>query len=456
MQKTIEQRVLKFIDENHLIEKNDKVLVTLSGGADSVFLLHFFLKFKKRLGIDISAFHLNHNLRGRDALADEKFCKTLCEEKNVELFVISEDVKSFAKQHKLSLEEAGRALRYKHLNEIASKYSFTKIATAHNAGDNAETVMLNLIKGAGLRGLSGIPIRRDKIIRPILNLNAEEIRDYLNKLKKSYRVDKSNLTSGYERNFLRNEIFPRLKKKLNPRLEQKILSSSMIIRELRSFIEKQILLMEQAAIKFSSGELRISLKKLGNFDRSLWKEFIKTSVEKKFKLELSVDNINSLVELVSNQTGKKVSLPKKFAAFKDRNFLLVKPIKPGQEKSSKRIIRVNEEVQLNDHKLSIGLVNNAEVKKMQNKSVEYISADNLSSTFQLRKWKAGDRFHPLGLKGSKKISDFLTDEKIPPGRKKDQLVLTNSGKIVWVLNLRIDDRFKITPDTKKVIKLSYR
>jgi len=456
MQKTIEQRVLKFIDENHLVEKNDKVLVALSGGADSVFLLHFFLKFKKRLGIDISAFHLNHNLRGKDALDDEKFCRALCEEKNVELFVISEDVKSFAKQRKLSLEEAGRTIRYERLNEIAGKNAFTKIATAHNAGDNAETVMLNLIKGAGLRGLSGIPFKRDKIIRPILILNAEEIRDYLKKLKISYRVDKSNLSSGYERNFLRNEIFPRLKKKLNPRLEQKILSSSMIIRELRSFIEKQIFLMEQAAIKFSSGELRISLKRLGNFDTSLWKEFLKTSVEKKIGIDLSVDNINALVKLVSNQTGKKASLPKKFAAFKDRNFLLVKPIKPGLEKSSKKIIRVNEEVQLNDHKLSIRLVNNADVKKSQKKSVEFISADYLSTSFQLRKWKAGDRFHPLGMKGSKKISDFLTDEKIPPGRKKEQLVLTNSGKIVWVLNLRIDDRFKITPDTKKVIKLSYR
>jgi tRNA(Ile)-lysidine synthase len=456
MQKTIEQRVLKFIDENHLIEKNDKVLVALSGGADSVFLLHFFLKFKKRLGIEISAFHLNHNLRGKDALDDEKFCKALCEEKNAELFIISEDVKSFAKQHKLSLEEAGRALRYKHLNEIASKNAFTKIATAHNAGDNAETVMLNLIKGAGLRGLSGIPIRRDKIIRPIINLNAKEIRYYLNKMKITYRLDRSNLESDYERNFLRNEIFPRLKKKLNPRLEQKILSSSMIIRELRSFIEKQILLMEKAAVKFSNGELRINLKKLRRFDSGLWKEFLKTSVEKKTGIDLSGSNLNALIKLTSNQTGKKVLLPKKYAAFKDRNILLIKPVKPGLEKSSKKIIRVNEEVNLNDHKLRIGLVNNAEVKKTQNKSVEYISADNLSSTFQLRKWKAGDRFFPLGMKGSKKISDFLTDEKIPPGRKKDQLVLTNSGKIVWVLNLRIDDRFKITPDTKKVIKLSYR
>jgi tRNA(Ile)-lysidine synthase len=275
-------------------------------------------------------------------------------------------------------------------------------------------------------------------------------------MKITYRLDRSNLESDYERNFLRNEIFPRLKKKLNPRLEQKILSSSMIIRELRSFIEKQILLMEKAAVKFSNGELRINLNKLRRFDSGLWKEFLKTSVEKKTGIDLSGSNLNALIKLTSNQTGKKLLLPKKYAAFKDRNILLIKPVKPGLEKSSKKIIRVNEEVNLNDHKLRIGLVNNAEVKKTQNKSVEYISADNLSSTFQLRKWKAGDRFFPLGMKGSKKISDFLTDEKIPPGRKKDQLVLTNSGKIVWVLNLRIDDRFKITPDTKKVIKLSYR
>lgn len=456
MLKTIEQRVLKFIDENHLIQRNDKVLIALSGGADSVFLLHFLLKFKRRLGISLGAFHLNHRLRGADAKDDESFCGSLCAAENVELFLASKNVKSFAMKNKISAEEAGRIIRYKELNNVADKNSFSKIATAHNASDNAETVLLNLIKGAGLRGLSGIPVKRGRIIRPILNLSAEEIRNYIHKMKIDYRFDKSNLQPDYERNFLRNKIIPALKKRLNPRLEQKILASSLIIRDIRSFIDKQILPVQKSAVKFSNGELRLNLKKLKSLDLSLWGEFFKTSIEEKFGIELSGENLNSLIRLASIQTGKKVNLSGQIFAMKIRDYLLIKLEPKKTKRAFSKTIKAGKGIIVNNHKLLITPVRIADVKRSRNQSVEYISADNIAANFELRKWKAGDRFYPLGMRGSKKISDFLADAKIPSDEKKEQLVLTNSGKIVWVLNLRIDDRFKITPDTKKVFKLSYQ
>ncbi len=201
MTKTTEQKALKFIDENHLIEKGNKVLVALSGGADSVFLLSFLLKFKNRFKIEVAAFHLNHKLRGKAATEDEKFCAKFCLKNNIELVCVSKNVKAYAKKMKVSVEEAGREIRYSELHKAAKKMRSTKIATAHNSSDNVETVLLNFVKGTGVKGLVGIPIKRDNIIRLILCLSAEEIRKYLKANKIHFRIDESNLDSDYEETF---------------------------------------------------------------------------------------------------------------------------------------------------------------------------------------------------------------------------------------------------------------
>ena len=154
MIKTIEQKALKFIDENHLIKKGDKVLVALSGGADSVFLLHFLMKFKNRFKIEVTAFHLNHKLRGKAAAEDEKFCSNFCSKNKIELVHVSKNVKAYAKKMKMSVEEAGREIRYSELNKAVKKLKCTKIATAHNSSDNVETVLLNFVKGTGIKGLA--------------------------------------------------------------------------------------------------------------------------------------------------------------------------------------------------------------------------------------------------------------------------------------------------------------
>ncbi|HEY6436786.1 MAG TPA: tRNA lysidine(34) synthetase TilS, partial [Ignavibacteriaceae bacterium] len=291
MTKTIEQKALKFIDENHLIEIGDKVLVALSGGADSIFLLSFLLKFKNRFKIDVTAFHLNHKLRGKASVEDEKFCAEFCLKINIKLVCISKDVKAFAKKMKVSVEEAGRDIRYPELNKAATKMKCTRIATAHNSSDNVETILLNFIKGTGLKGLVGIPVRRDNIIRPILCLSAEEIRTYLKANKIPFRVDESNLDSDYERNFLRNEIIPKLKKRLNPKLEEKISNTSKIVSELNSYIDKQIEKIRKEVVKSDKQELRISLQKITTLDQSLLSILIKTVIENKFKIELSSENI---------------------------------------------------------------------------------------------------------------------------------------------------------------------
>lgn len=453
MTKTIEQKTLKFIDENHLVEKEDKILVAFSGGADSVFLLHFLIKFKKRLGIELSAFHLNHNLRGKSAYEDEKFCSDFCSKNKIEFHSVSRDIKTFAREKKISIEEAGREIRYAELLKTAKKCKAEKIATAHNASDNVETILLNFVKGTGIRGLTGIPVRRENIIRPILCLTSDEIRKYLKENKIPYRLDKSNLDTDYERNFLRNEIIPKLKQKLNPRVEGKISNTATILKDINSFIENQINQIARNTARFDGKELKLNLKKISKLDVGFCSIFLKSTVEKNFKIELSSENINSLVELINSQTGTKINLKEFVVAYKDRDLLIIsRHSKKSYLRVSKKI-KIGQKIKIDGKMISIEEISRKNVKFINDKSIEFISGDPVGNVFEIRNWKAGDKFQPFGMKGTKNISDFLSDEKTSSQKKKENLVLTYSGKIVWVIGLRIDERFKITPKTKKILKL---
>jgi tRNA(Ile)-lysidine synthase len=453
MTKTIDQKALKFIDDNQLIDKGDKVLVALSGGADSVFLLYFLQKFKKRFGIELVAFHLNHNLRGKSASDDEKFCFDFCSKYKIKFISVSKDVKTYSKQMKISVEEAGRKIRYSELYKTKNKVGCTKIATAHNASDNVETMMLNFIKGAGVKGLSGIPIRRDDIIRPIICLTSEEIRKYLKQKKIRFRIDESNLNSDYERNFLRNEIIPKLKKRLNQRLEEKVLNTTKIISEISSILDAQIEKVKLTALKFYKNELGINLKVISKLDRSFLNVFIKSVLENNFDIELSSENIYDIVRLISSQTGSVVHLKGNLYVFREREELIIGRKYIGKSDSITVKIRIGQKAEIGNRIISISEVKRKLLMFTGDKSTEFISGDGLGEIFEIRTWRAGDKFEPIGMKGTKKISDFLADEKISSIRKNEQLVLTNKGKIVWVIGLRIDERFKITSDTKRIIKL---
>jgi len=455
MTKTIEQKVLKFIDQHHLIKKGDKIFVAFSGGADSVFLLSFLMKFKNRFKIYIAAFHLNHQLRGKAALADENFCTEFCKTNNIKLIRVSKDVKAYAKKKKHSIEEAGREVRYAELVKAAEKNDCNKIATAHNASDNVETILLNFIKGSGLNGLAGIPVKRENIIRPILCLNADEIRKYLKSKKISYRLDKSNLSSVYERNFLRNEIIPKLKQRLNPKLEEKISNTSQIISDVNSFIEKKINQLSTKAVKNYGNKIQINLKSISGLDKSLRGIFLKSVIEKAFNIELSSKNIFDIVDLLEAQTGKSIHLESGIIAFRERDELILGKHTSTAKKKKSTGIKIGQKKAVEGKIISISEVKRKMFKFTNNKSVEFISGDGLQKDFAIKKWKAGDRFQPIGMKGTKKISDFLSDEKISSHKKNEQLVLTNSQqKIVWVIGLRIDERFKVTPESKKIFKLT--
>ncbi|MCX6151611.1 MAG: tRNA lysidine(34) synthetase TilS [Ignavibacteriales bacterium] len=450
--KSIEQKVIKFIDRYHLLSSNEKILIALSGGPDSVFALHFFQKFKKRFKITLGAAHINHGLRGKNSDKDEEFCKAICEKLEINIYSTKVKVKEYAASKKASIEEAARELRYSSLKSIAKNYKYDKIITAHTINDNTETILLNLIKGTGLKGISGIPIQRGNIIRPFLILSKEEILAYLKYVNADFRQDESNKNIQYERNFLRHKIIPLLKKKINPSLEKNLFNSSQLFRNSQVIVSNFIKPFISEVTFFSEGILSINLKKISQLDEVIFGEILKESITKNFNKEFCYDDFTKIESLVNNRVGKNVFLAGNLIAVREREKIVVylKPIKSTNHPIKTKL---GEETQVENKKLKIHTIKRDELSFDNDKLREVISADNLGAKFILRRWSAGDKFIPLGMKNFKNVANFLTEQKVPAYKKKEQLVLLNRNNIVWVVGLRIDDRYKIIKNTKRVCEL---
>lgn len=450
--KKIEEKIIGFIKKFELIKQDDKILVALSGGPDSVFLLYFLLKYKKKYKITIGAMHLNHMIRGAEAKSDEKFCRNLCSELGVDYHSANKDVPAYSKKNKISIEEAAREIRYAELEKIQKKFVYNKIATAHNCNDNAETIILNLIKGSGIKGLSGIPIVRENIIRPILSITKVEIFNYLTKNKLKYVVDQTNFSNVYERNFIRNKLIPLIKEKFNPKLEQTLFNSSLILKRHSSVLSYAVRVISGQVAVMNGAKLKIIIDKLIMVDKNIWSDVIKHSIESNFKVQISFNDCLKTISLIPNQKGKIVNLSSGLTALREEKTVLIY----GQKtiKDNKAIeIKIGETRRIDHKKLSIHLVDYRSLKYSNSKNIEYIDAAKVSDRFTLRKWEDGDRFYPLGLGGSQKISDFLNNQKVSAIAKREQLVLLNKNIIVWVVSRRIDNRYKVTNKTRKVLQL---
>lgn len=445
--KSIEEKVINFIARYGLIGQKENLLIAFSGGPDSVFALHFFYKFRKKFRCNISAVHFNHNLRGNESKEDENFAIAQCKKLRVDLNIIQLDVKAFAKKNKLSLEEAARILRYNELSKFAKRNSIDKIITAHNLNDNTETILMNLFSGTGISGLSGIPIKRENIIRPLLCLTKKEVLQYLNHNKINYRIDSSNLGNDFKRNFIRNKILP-LIEEINPSFDDALFRSSQNFLKQKEFKNKSIEYLIQNFSKQIKNGYELSLDLLKIYDE-IPGEFLKFFLKKYFDYQLEHKDYIKINKLAFNQKGKSIALKNYLKVIKESDALVfTKKIIDNIEAVE---IKIGESKKISGKTIKIESTTKSE--KLSPDNYELIAADNLDDTFIIRNWKIGDKFKPLGMKKEKNVSDFLTDLKIPAAVKKEQLVMLNRNQIIWIVGLRISDDVKITSETKKVIKL---
>ena len=449
--KRTEQKVLKFIEQFKLIHNGDKILVAFSGGPDSVFALHFLSKFKKKYGIELLALHFNHGLRGKESDDDANFAKEFCDAMNVEFIVQNLNVKTFAKKNKFSIEEAARLLRYKNLDLIAKKWGCTKIVTAHNLSDNTETILMNLFNGTGLSGLMGIPVQRENIVRPLICLSKQEISEYLQKEKINYRVDSSNLSDDFRRNYIRNRIIPLIKTKLNPQIDEALFRSSQNLanslqlnKTLVAFIKSRFVTSKRNAVS-----IQINLSEI--FQGVIPGELLRAILKEHFKYSLEFDDYQKINSLLLKQKGRKVQLASNLIALRESESIRIQRV---QKTSNGKVqIEVGNRVLFGSGEFGVQSIGKEKIKFKAGGKTEFISADNLNEKFILRVWKPGDKFKPIGMNHFKKVSDFLTDLKIPSSERKNKLVLLNRNQIVWVVGLRIDDRVKLNSKTKKIYKL---
>lgn len=452
----LHQKAIRFVKANKLISGGENVLVALSGGADSVFLLDFLYSFKSLFKISIGAFHLNHSLRGAEAARDSSFCGLLCEKYQVPFYYKKRNVASYAKKHGYSIEEAARAIRYEELGLIAGKDRFDLIATGHIIGDNAETIFLNLIKGAGLNGLSGIPAKRGNIIRPILGLSKEEITEYLIGKGIEFKTDSTNEVADFDRNFLRINILPQIRARLNSSLDQTLLKTARTLSFYRNFIEENFV-TPYAEELLASGNpfVELPLNSFREVNEVLQARILQEICVRKFDILISSERITEVLSLIDKQPGRCIQLEGSVTVLRERKGLKIF-LQKEQDFTPLNVIP-GKWAEAGEIKLLIEQIKKGDVVYTPGRDEEIAGFEAKPQYFHLRRWKDGDKFYPLGMKGMKLISDFLTDERVAASERKKQLVLTAGNKVVWLVGKRIDNRFKVTGSTKyffrvKVVK----
>ncbi len=446
-------KIDEFIISNKLINKGDKILLALSGGGDSVFLFHYFLNKKEDYDFEFECLHVNHNLRGEDSFNDEVFCIELCKNHDIPITVCSIDVKQFASENKKSIEDAARILRYKELMSIKEKSGFSKIATAHNLDDNIETIFLRIIEGTGLKGLTGIPvIRNGYIIRPLLTTTKKEIIDYLDSQKINYIFDKSNNDINYKRNFIRHKLIPTIEN-LNPSYQVGMLKTINILKGVSDYYYCGI--DEIIRNNIIENDVTISINNnLFSFNNPIiYAECIKICMERTFSYRFDSSDFEKLEDLKKLQVGKYLELKDEIVLLKDREKTFIYKRKVDDFSTIK--LNIGETLLIDRRKIFTKLYDIREIDiRSKKKNEEFFDMLTINpDKLYVRNWELGDTFTPLGMKGKKKISDFLTDQKSDAYTKRQQKVLVNVNEIIYLIGYRINDKYKITEKTKKVLKL---
>ena len=481
-------RVRRFASVHELFVYGGKYIVALSGGADSVSLLFVLKHLERELGISVKAAHCNFHLRGAESVRDEEFCKQLCERLSVPLHLIHFDTQAYADLHRVSIEMAARDLRYGYFENLRRDIKAQDICVAHHRDDSVETVLLNLVRGTGLRGLRGIQPRNGNIIRPLLSLSREDIVQYLDALGESYVTDSTNLHNDVKRNKIRLDVMPLLRE-LNPSVSQSIFESSLRVGEALKVFDEA---MKQSIADVTTPPRGCTCPKCTNqpvrkctnqpllVQQSLLHQQ-RCTLQANHPLTISIDRLKqqpspeyTLHEILSPRgftsaqidqiygsldscsAGKIIASDSHELAF-DRGSLLVQPrTNVADAARSMRIPEIGTYVFSDSLKIKIAAEDCGD-DYVPSRAADCVCLDasDIKFPLTLRHIEQGDRFVPFGMNGMKLVSDYLTDRKKNVFEKRAQLVVTDAQqRIVWLVGERTDNRFRITPHTQQALRLT--
>jgi len=428
-----------------------KLLITISGGIDSVVLTYLLHKLK----LNISLAHCNFKLRGKDSFKDADFVKDLSESLNIPFFTIEFETLKYAEENKISIQMAARDLRYNWFQKISKEQNFDYVLTAHHLDDVLETFLINLTRGTGLNGLTGIPEINGNIVRPLLPFSRNDILIYASKNKLKWREDKSNSSIKYVRNKIRHKVIPVLKE-LNPNLLNSFENTLNNLRGSQQINQDRIKNVLEKVCEQHENELIFNIKKI-----------IQLNNPKIYLYELlknyGFTEFEDVEALLTAQSGKQV-FSKTHRLLKDRDVLILAETEKNDDflnfKISENTPKIEKPISLKFETITIPF----DTKNYQNKILEEVLFDDKNTvsldydkiTFPLiiRKWQKGDYFFPIGLIGKKKISKFFKDEKLSITAKENIWLLLSNNQIIWVIGHRLDERFKVTKTTNKILKIT--
>ncbi len=456
--------VLKYVEDNNMIQNGDKIIVGVSGGSDSICLLFLLNELKQFYELDIFAAHLNHGIRDKVCDMDEEFVKVLCEKIKVPIYSKKVNVRKLSKKLKISEEEAGRNCRYEFFEEIRIANNGNKIAVAHNMDDHAETVLINLFRGSGIRGLTGIASVRDNIIRPLLCLTKAQIENYLKSNKIEYREDETNFLEEYTRNKIRLKVLAYVENNINSKVKENIVRNANMLNEIDSYVSKNIIQGYDRVVTISSDKYNLNVNNLNYEDIVIRKGIVREVILRligKLK-DIESTHIMQILSLMEKEVGKRINLPYGLIAIKDyRHIILyVGDLNNNKMDIISRGIKYLEDVVVPssfycpfiDKNISFTL---SKYKKNliieKNVYTKLIDCDKISNTIQLRTRCEGDYIEIRG--GKKKLKNFFIDEKIPREDRDKILLVADGHHIIWIVGYRISEAYKITDNTKLVLEI---
>jgi tRNA(Ile)-lysidine synthase len=438
------KKFLQFIQSENLIHPSDRLLVAVSGGLDSVSICELC----KNAGFDFAIAHCNFRLRGEDSDRDELFVKSLAEKYQVPFFVKGFDTVGYAKSNRQSIEEAARDLRYNWFKELLDETAndFDYVLTAHHADDNIETVMMNFFRGTGITGLRGMLPRQGKIVRPLLFARRSDLETFVKDNNLPFVNDHTNQLTDYTRNFFRHSVIPLVAERY-PQAENNVLRNIQRFKETAMLYEHAVEQMKKKLLETHGNEIHIPVLKLR---KTVPLATVLYEVIKDYGF--TAHQADEAIGLLNSESGKYIQSPSHYL-LRNRNWLI---LSPRETREAANIIIEEKDALVTFERGSLALQRIAieETQVGKNEHVAMLDAKNIRFPLLLRKWKQGDYFYPLGMQKKKKLSRFFIDNKLSLTQKQHAWVIEMDQKILWVIGMRIDDRFKITPATSKVLSIT--
>ena len=430
------QKFKNHIDTNFSFLQDKQLLVATSGGMDSMVLVNLFQKLK----FNIALAHCNFQLRNSESDADEKFVNSYAEQNKMPCYTSKFDTKNYSEVQKLSTQVAARNLRYNWFNEILVQEKYDYIITAHHADDVAETFMINLSRGTGLDGLTGIPSQNGNVIRPMLHFSRKEIEKYASENSLQWREDSSNASDKYIRNKIRHHIIP-VFKEINDSFLQSFQNTLDHLNQQKSLVDDAVLLVYEKVVLEEKEQLKINISALLQYKN--YKAYLYQWLH-----NYGFTAWNDVYDLVHSQSGKQI-FSENYILLKDRDFLLL-----SSKTSDFETIVIHSVTENTNFPLNLSICNFSDISN-QNKNIIFVAESKLQFPLTIRKWKSGDYFYPAGMQGKKKVSKYFKDEKFSQFQKEATWILESNNQIVWIIGHRADERFKPENTNQNIIQITY-